>query len=169
MKTYKWFLRGSVLALGLTGAAALLISQNGATSPSGAATLVLAEVPASDPILHAMHDEMERSRQLRIAGAGDVPYYLSYSVTDADNIAISSSLGAIYNVSRNHFRSPATEVRVGSYDFDNTGHVFSGIYTGSRYDTSWPLDDDYLNLRQALWLSTDVAYKAALESMARKR
>ena len=67
------------------------------------------------------------------------------------------------------FRAPQIEVRVGSYDFDSTGHIFSGRYTGSRYDTSFPLDDDYLALRDALWLSTDTADKTAIESMSRKR
>ena len=52
-------------------------------------------------------------------------------------------MGAVVNVSRNRFRSPDAEVRVGSYDFDNTGHIYSGIYSGSRYDGNWPLDDDY--------------------------
>ena len=60
-------------------------------------------------------------------------------------------------------------MRVGSYDFDNTGHIYSGIYTGSRYDTEWPLDDNYPTLRECFWLATDRAYKTALESMARKR
>src|SRR5205823_1571163 len=67
------------------------------------------------------------------------------------------------------FRSPDTQVRVGSYDFDNTGHIYSGIYSGSRYDGNWPLDDDYAGFRTELWLSTDRAFKTAVESMARKR
>ena len=45
----------------------------------------------------------------------------------------------------------------------------AGYYTGSRFDGTWPLDDNYPNLRDALWLATDRAYKTALESMARKR
>jgi predicted Zn-dependent protease len=58
---------------------------------------------------------------------------------------------------------------VGSYDFDNTGHIFSGISSGSRYDGNWPLDDDYASFRNELWLSTDRVFKTAVESMARKR
>ncbi len=61
-------------------------------------------------------------------------------------------------------------MRVGSYDFDNTGHIYSGLYSGSRYDTEpLPLDNDYRTLREGLWLGTDYAYKAAVESIARKR
>jgi TldD protein len=124
----------------------------------------------NDPILRAMRDELDRSRQLRIIGGGDdAPYFLSYELSDADTLHISASMGAVISSNHSHLRSPFVEVRVGSYDFDNTGHIYSGIYTGSRMDGSWPLDDNYTVLREALWLSTDRVYKTALESMSRKR
>ncbi len=124
----------------------------------------------NDPILKAMRDELDRSRQLRVVGGGDdVPYFFSYELSDGDTFRVTASLGALISANRNRLRAPAIEVRVGSYDFDNTGHVYSGIYTGSRLDGSWPLDDNYSNLRESMWLSTDRAYKTALESMSRKR
>ena len=91
--------RVGALAVLLTGAAALLISQN----------TDLPAVPADDPVLKAMRDEMDRSRQLRVVGGGEVPYFYSYSLTDADNLRVSASLGASYNVSRQRFRSPSIE------------------------------------------------------------
>ncbi len=129
----------------------------------------LPKVPADDPILRAMHDELARSKQLGTVGGQDLPYFISYTMSDSDSLSISASLGATVSVSHNRFRTPVTEVRVGNYAFDNTGHMFSGYYTGSRYEQEWPLDDNYANMRETLWLSTDVAYKAALESMSRKR
>lgn len=124
----------------------------------------------NDVILRAMRDELERSRQLRIVGGGDdTPYFFSYDLTDTTQFQVAAVLGSPISVSRVHFRAPQIDVRVGSYDFDDTGHIFSGRYTGARYDTSFPLDDDYMALRDALWLSTDTAYKTAVESMARKR
>ena len=122
-----------------------------------------------DVILKAMREEMERSRQLRAIGGQDLPYFFSYDLTDSENLRVTASMGSAVNVTRSHARYPSIEVRVGDYDFDNTGHVYSGIYTGSRYDTSWPLDDNYASLRESLWLGTDRAYKAAVESMGRKR
>ena len=68
------------------------------------------------------------------------------------------------------FALPNIEVRVGSYDFDNTGHIYSGYYTGSRFDTGlfrWMITT--ARLRENLWLATDHAFKAAVESIARKR
>jgi predicted Zn-dependent protease len=146
------------LAAGLAVSAAWLISQT-----SGPA------IPADDTLLRAMRDELQRSKQLAVVAGRDAPYFFSYSLTDAETLRISASMGAVVNVSRNHFRSPSTDVRVGSYDFDNTGHIFSGVYSGSRYDGNWPLDDDYANFRSELWLSTDRSFKSAVESMARKR
>src|SRR5205814_6663721 len=41
---------------------------------------------------------------------------------------------------------------------------------GSRFDSSrFPLENDYAILRRYLWLSTDAAYKGAVETIARKR
>jgi len=144
-----------------------------ATGVSAAAARLGAQDPyAEDVVLRALKDELERSRELRVVGGGgdDTPYFISYTLDDNDAFEVNASFGAVTTVSRNRFRLPNIEVRVGSYDFDNTGHIYSGLYSGSRYDTEpWPLDDDYRALREALWLGTDYAYKAAVESIARKR
>jgi len=122
-----------------------------------------------DVILKAMRAEMERSKQLGAAGGQDQPYFLSYDLTDSENLHIGASMGSIVSVQSAHAKIPSIEVRVGGYDFDNTGHIYSGLYSGSRYDGNWPVDDNYDALRNAFWLGTDRAYKAALESMGRKR
>ena len=115
------------------------------------AFVALSQNSDEDAILRAMRDELDRSRQLRVIGGGDdTPYYIGYGLTDAENFRVSASMGAPLVVGRNRFRVPTIEVRVGSYDFDHTGHIFSGIYTGSRLDGSWPLDDHYNTLRECL-------------------
>jgi hypothetical protein len=131
--------RAGALAAGLAASAAWLISQS--------TTL---NIPADDILLRAMNDELARSKQLAVVAGSDAPYFFSYTLTDGETLRVSASMGAVVSVSRNRFRSPVTEVRVGNYDFDNTGHIFSGIYSGSRYDGSWPLDDDYGNFRNEL-------------------
>jgi len=146
------------VAAGLAGSAAWLISQS--SEPS---------IPADETLLRAMRDELQRSKQLAVVAGQDAPYFFSYSLTDAETLRISAANGAVVNVAHSRFRSPDAQVRVGSYDFDNTGHIYSGIYSGSRYDGNWPLDDDYASFRTELWLSTDRAFKTAVESMARKR
>jgi TldD protein len=146
---------------------AFLIS---AAALAPAAKLALAQNGDDDVILRAMRDELDRSRQLRVVGGGDeVPYFISYSLSDASSFHVAASFGAPILVGHNRFRVPEISVRVGSYDFDDTGHIYSGIYTGSRFDSEWPLDDSYATLRECFWLATDRAYKTALESMSRKR
>lgn len=158
MRPHSLLFRCGALAAGLAGSAAWLISQS--SDPS---------IPADEVLLRAMRDELQRSKQLAVVAGKDAPYFFSYSLTDAETLRISAANGAVVNVAHSRFRSPDAQVRVGSYDFDNTGHIYSGIYSGSRYDGNWPLDDDYASFRTELWLSTDRAFKTAVESMARKR
>ncbi len=139
---------------------------------ASAALAARAQTPVDDDvILRAMQGmNWSRSRQLRVVGGGDdLPYYICYTLTDSNDFQVSAEMGAAITVGRNRYRIPSVEVRVGNYDFDHTGHLYSGAYTGSRYDSDWPLDDNYSALREGFWLATDRAFKTALESMARKR
>lgn len=150
---------------GQAAAALLLVSRTGFGQD---AVFTLAQIDG-DPVLKAMRDEMDRSRKLRIAGGEDAPYFISYDFTDSEDFHTTATLGSTLTTSREHERTPSAQVRVGSYQFDNTGHVFSGRYSGSRYDGDWPLDDNYEALREGFWLLTDRTFKAAMESIGRKR
>ncbi len=62
------------------------------------------------------------------------------------------------------------QVRVGNYDYDNSGFTGArggGSATGVLVQAS--VDDDYGALRHSLWLATDSAYKSAVETIAQKR
>src|SRR5271169_4996597 len=118
------FRRGTVAVLtAAVGVVLFAVSQAGWAQDSG----------DDDVILKAMKDEMQRSSQLRAAGGQDAPYFFSYDLTDSENLRINASMVSTVSVSRDHLRFPSVEVRVGAYDFDNTNHLFSGIYSGSRY------------------------------------
>jgi len=123
----------------------------------------------SDVILKAMQDELARSSSLRVVNL-DAPYYVEYRVEDATVLSVNATLGGLLNSTQSEMRIPGVRIRVGDYKFDNTDHVYSDFYGGTRYDSDrLPLENDYVSLRQALWLSTDRAYKAASEAIARKR
>ena len=132
----------------------------------GCALLVFAQssqTPA-DPLLQAMRDEVARSRSLAISGV-EPPYFIQYTVDDADSFSVSASLGGVVRRQRERLRVPDIDVRVGSYKFDNTN--FMG---GSpRLPGGFPVEDSYPMIRRYFWLQTDVAYKAAVESLSRKR
>jgi hypothetical protein len=146
----------------------LRISLIAAILAAGVAALV-AQAPqaANDPVLRAMHDEIERSRKLTVSSL-EPPYFIQYRMDEAQVFEVSASLGGLVSVRDDRLRQPEVEVRVGDYKFDNTN--FAGMGYGSRYDLGrFPLESAYPVLRRYFWLATDSAYKAAVETISRKR
>ncbi len=123
---------------------------------------------ADDVILRAMRDELQRSRALKIVNL-DAPYYIEYSLEDADVFSASASMGALISAERRRFRLPEAQVRVGDRKFDNTNYIGSGYFLGGRYNLEFPLDGNYSLIRRLFWLATDQSYKGAVEAIARKR
>ena len=117
-----------------------------------------------DTQLRAMLDELARSKALQLNDL-DKPYFIEYSISDAEQLSINASLGGLTSSARLHLRVPHIEVRIGDYKFDNT----NSIYTGNTRLGLFPIDDDYQALRGDLWLTTDGLYKAAADQITRKR
>lgn len=118
----------------------------------------------SDAQLRAMMDELTRSKTLQISNL-DKPYFVEYTISDAENVFITGSLGGLTTSSRLHLREPRVQVRVGDYKFDNTNSIYT---VGARLGL-FPIDDDYGAMRSDLWLSTDELYKASADQITRKR
>jgi hypothetical protein len=122
-----------------------------------------------DAILHAMRDELSRSRGLKVLTL-EAPYFIEYSLEDGDSVEISASLGGLVSMRHDRFRLPEIKVRVGDYQFDNTDYAGSGFHFGTHYDIErFPIENSYPVLRRYLWLATDSAYKSAVEAISRKR
>jgi len=127
------------------------------------------QAPVTDPVLKAMHDEVERSRSLSLSNL-EKPYFIEYGMDENESFNVSATLGGLLSKRRDHFREPNVEVRVGDYKFDNTNYAGRGGFGGSQYDLSrFPLDSAYPVLRRYFWLETDSAYKSAVEAISRKR
>ena len=128
-----------------------------------------AQAPAPDPMLQAMHDEIERSRKLTLSNL-EAPYFIEYLIDEEESFSVTASLGGLVGRHRERFRLPEVHVRVGDYKFDNTNYTGSGFLFGARYNLErFPLEDAYPLLRRYLWLQTDSAYKSAVEAISRKR
>lgn len=151
---------------------ATLLASAGILFVFGAA--VLAQAPKSetqedDTLLRAMKDEIKRVSSLLRLGLEPV-YYTEYRVEDTVSHSITASLGALVEDDDSAFRIPSVQMRVGTPSFDNTDHVYSEAFVGSRFDPArLPVDNNYLAFRQVFWLATDRAYKTAQEAIARKR
>lgn len=147
-------MKGLVIASGVAALAAL--------------ALVSAQTPPPDPVIRAMHDELERDRKITVANL-EAPYFIEYVMDEADTYTVSASLGGLVAKRRERYRQPEVHVRVGDYKFDNTNFAGGG-FGGSRYDLErFPLENSYPVLRRYLWLETDSAYKSAVEAISRKR
>jgi TldD protein len=154
-----------LLAIGFWPLAATTFGQ----TPSVPAANSQQPTANGDALLRAMRDEIKRVSSLIRLGL-DPPYYTEYRVEETVSHSISAALGALVDESDGDFRIPSVEMRVGNSIFDNTDHVYSEAFVGSRFDPGrLPLDDDYLAFRQVFWLATDRAYKTAQEAIARKR
>jgi len=137
-----------------------------------------APAKAKDPrlvVLSALKDELGRSmKRLRVPGE-DGPYFIRYIVRDYDNYDISARFGAIFEDSYQRVRQGAVEVRVGSYQFDNTAddsaEKLFDVDDFDRYEPPMfaPIDDDVDAVRATLWLQTDARYKQALAALHKKR
>jgi TldD protein len=128
----------------------------------------------SSPLLVALKQELDRSmKRLRLKGY-EAPYFISYTLRDIEEAEVVGKFGAVFGKARDRRRVLHVEVRVGSYDLDNTsagesdGDVDLALSL-SEVSKDAPLDDNLEALRGSLWLLTDQKYKAALASYARKR
>ncbi len=121
----------------------------------------------------ALRDELERSMAELKLEELERPYYIAYQVQDVHTASAEASLGSLVASNSGHRRSLIVEVRVGSYEFDNTNFVagpqFGGSQLSFRGPAPLPLGDDYREIRRQVWLATDAAYKSALEDLARKK
>ena len=150
------------------------------------ALLTMAGAPsvrAQDSTLQrALRDELDRSIRDLHLGQLERPYFIAYRAYDSREVGASATGGSLLSSHARRTRNVQPEVRVGSYEFDNTNFMSFGggmalISIGSGDDEGgfdgWPgqlpLDDNYLEFRRQTWLMTDFAYKHAAESYAAKR
>ena len=90
------------------------------------------------------------------------PYFISYSVTDAESVTISAQYGAIMNSAESHGRAVDVQVRLGSRALDNTheAHRATALTT-----MALPLTDDRAAIERTLWFATNRGYGKALDSL----
>ena len=133
-----------------------------------APVLTTAALFGADPVFDGMKAELQRAQTLAL-GQLDKPYYISYAIDDGHAWSGSATFGGLVNQADSKFRIPQVQLRVGDYKFDNSNFAGGG-FGGPRYDLrGFPLEDDPQVIRQYLWLTTDSAYKGALQTIARKR
>jgi predicted Zn-dependent protease len=140
-------------------------------------TLPILPAPASKdaprvdaPVLQAMTEELARSVSgLNMKNEPD-PYYVGYSVADASESGYRATLGAIVERRAARARVFRADVRVGDYAFDSSRFIAGGGPMGWMGQVGLlPTDDNDLELRRQMWLTSDSAYKNAVQVFSRKK
>ncbi len=130
-----------------------------------------AQAPAAaDALLALLKSELQRNLD-GLKKEPVPPYFASYAVHDVRSTSVRTSFGALVGSDQSRFRNAVVDVRVGSYDLDNTheirGEGFGGFAGFSR--TPLPLADEKgeneAALRAALWRATDRKFKQASERL----
>src|SRR6266478_7533062 len=123
--------------------------------------------------LAAMADELLRAHKSLQLRGHEAPYFLSYAVRGLQMQEIGAKYGAVFLDRRRNDKRLQVDVRVGGYQFDNTGSQemfeFEGADSGYSAGREAPLDDDPSALRNALWLLTDETYKKSLAAFLKKK
>ena len=129
----------------------------------------------NDQTLHAMRDEMARSKarlELRIPDRDQPvrPYYVEYRLLDLDEREVVAEFGTLLSSTRRRIRFMNVAARVGTYKLDSSNFISEDAFRGFIGSTgSVGIDRDYNSLRQDLWIATDQAFKEAVETYSRKQ
>ena len=123
--------------------------------------------------LAAMAEELERAHKSLQLRGHEAPFFLSYAVRGMDTQELGAKYGAVFIDRHRRDKRLQVDVRVGSYQFDNTGtpemFEFEGSDSGYSAGREAPIDDDPAALRNALWLLTDETYKKVLSAFLKKK
>ena len=124
------------------------------------ACAALAAAPKESEILEVMRNELARNLNHLQLDEMNRPFFIAYRVIDSDGVAASASFGVLSQLGSNRRRQVGIEVLVGD-------HQVAGRGASTQFATLE--DPDGEQLRHALWLGTDSAYKNALSSLARRK
>jgi hypothetical protein len=133
-----------------------------------------AQTPVQDPaqpgtqdtvIFGAMSAELTRNMDsLRMAGADHEPFWIGYAYADIRTMMVTATLGEVVQSDARPFRYNGVKVLLGD-NSQTSDLAYDGAYRlgGAAVETS------PAQIRREFWLSTDAAYKAAAQDLARKK
>lgn len=120
-------------------------------------------------IQKAMEDELARSMNDLKLDTLAKPFYISYSLNDVKSLTIVGTLGAVLNSYEVPYRGKGARILVGDYEFNDESLDNNLFSQPEANDIELPLDDDYLGIRRAFWVTTDNVYKNAARQFAKNK
>ena len=166
--------RHSIFYVIMTGILLSLVSFENTSADND---LILKE----DSLLIAMRDELKRAQESLRLPEQSLPYFIAFWIQETASSSLSGKYGAITHShpDLHPHRTANVEVRVGSYESDNSNLPLSTRFNPDDLedmfeDYDWqfarvPIEGDNPSLRVALWLMTDIAYKRAIGDYSKKK
>lgn len=113
-----------------------------------------------DPLIDIIKKEMKREFEI-LSKEEYKPYYIAYSVDDYDFYQLNVSKGSVISENTDNGRLLSCQLKVGSYELDNTRDVngFGVGFSGGISSVPIPLVNDEAVITQYIWSLTDKAYK----------
>jgi predicted Zn-dependent protease len=131
---------------------------------------------AAAVLIPALADELARSVERLSLPGFERPYFVSYLLKEDRVFSTGARFGALVQDSDSTRRTLYADVRVGTYEFDNSSERGTDLPFDPHADMSnlfryvrEPIDLDATALRNQLWLLTDAKYKQALSAYEAKR
>lgn len=129
--------------------------------------LVIEPTLGAGQVLETMKEELDRS--VKILSEQPTPiYYLSYEVTEDHRFLLQASFGTMSRSFEDKGRLIDIDLRVGSYDLDNTHPIRGRFGFGFRRPSRVEIPvADVEALRSILWYQTDKKYKESMEQLTK--
>ena len=161
------FLRTQSLLFSIFMVAVLTASTHALPRKPARGQAVAPPQTSPSPLLATMRAELDRNMPV-LGHASPPAYFINYTLTQSRRAQVMGSNGALLDSSENLNRFLEVQVRVGSYEVDNT-HKVGGDQPGQSNPgaVAVPLEDDPVVLRRAIWLETDKQYRSAAEALVR--
>ena len=141
-----------------------LAAGNPARRPAPVASEAQAAQATPSPIVATMSQELDREMPI-LSKANPPAYFISYTVTSTERTEVMGSNGALLSSEASLTHWLETQVRVGSYDLDNTHKVGTSRGGDSSFGTPVPVDNNPEVLRRAIWSETDKNFRSASETL----
>lgn len=129
--------------------------------------LLTANLLAKDEqiVIASLKKEMSRFMN-ELANQQYPPYFIGFQVTDIQSLNIVCTFGNLLSAKSDEKRYLDIDLRVGSYQLDNTHRSSSsrGFSFSSSGAKELPLESDEIAIRSAIWIATENAYKSAVKN-----
>lgn len=154
-------MKRSLPAVCLSLTAVLLLCPFSLLHAADAAPSKQADTVLLDAMSQELHRAMSSLGSNNDAAKEPKPYFISYSVSDADSFNMSAQFGAVALSRQSRRRTADVQIRVGKPEQDNTheDHRASALMT-----IPLPLTDDRDAIARSLWFATNREYGRALDS-----